>query len=181
VETVAGLYLAFAGIGLASATVPYEPAFATIVRWFSTRRSQAMLALTVVGGFASTIFLPTSNALVDAFGWRDALPVLAGVLAVLTVLPHALVLRRDPADLGLHPDGAVEPPADAAPRGPRSSLRATARWAGPRPHPPAAWSAVCGVNSCGKFRSRPAVTCREGRSRHLRLTRAPPPGYINAC
>jgi MFS family permease len=129
VESVAGLYLVFAGIGLVSATVLYEPAFAVIVRWFAAGRARAMLALTVVAGFSSTIFLPTTNALVDAFGWRNALLVLAAVLAVLTVLPHALVLRRDPADLGLHPDGAAEAPADAASEGSRRSLRDTARWA----------------------------------------------------
>jgi predicted MFS family arabinose efflux permease len=57
--------------------------------------------------------------------------VLAGVLAVTTVLPHALVLRRDPADLGLRPDGADGPPAPAIPdgAGARAGLGATARTA----------------------------------------------------
>jgi hypothetical protein len=107
VQTVAGLYLVFAGIGLVSAAVLYEPAFAVVVRWFAAARDRALLAVTVVAGFASTVFLPSSDALVRSLGWRDALLVLAGVLAVTTILPHAWVLRRDPADLGLHPDGAV--------------------------------------------------------------------------
>lgn len=132
VHTVAGLYAVFAGIGLVSAAVLYEPAFAVVVRWFATARARALLAVTVVAGFASTIFLPASDALIRAFGWRDALLVLAGVLAVTTVLPHALVLRRDPADLGLHPDGASTPGPSTSPRpaGEESpGLRSTARWA----------------------------------------------------
>lgn len=140
VQSAAGLYLVFAGIGLARATVLYEPAFAVIVRWFDRQRANALLAVTLVAGFASTIALPTSNALAEALGWRDALLVLAAALAVLTVLPHWLVLRRDPGDLGVHPDGAdgaataparrhqAHPPED-----PRPGLRATASWAARQP------------------------------------------------
>jgi MFS family permease len=134
VHTVAGLYLVFAGIGLVSAAVLYEPAFAVVVRWFTVHRARALLAITLVAGFASTISLPASTALIAALGWRDALVALAGVLAVATVLPHALVLRRDPADLGLHPDGAPGPPpartsapATGSGTGPPASLAATAR------------------------------------------------------
>jgi hypothetical protein len=111
VQTVTGLYLVFAGVGLVSAAVLYEPAFAVVVRWFAADRARALLTVTVVAGFASTVFLPLSQALIRAVGWRDALLLLALVLAVTTVLPHALVLRRDPADLGLQPDGASSAPA----------------------------------------------------------------------
>jgi cyanate permease len=129
VHTVVGLYLVFAGIGLVSAAVLYEPAFAVVVRWFHTGRARALLAVTVVAGFASTVFLPTSDALIRALGWRDALLVLAAVLAVTTVLPHALVLRRDPADLGLHPDGTATPATPSGHPNRRAGLRTTARWA----------------------------------------------------
>lgn len=131
VHTLLGLYAVFAGVGLVSAAVLYEPAFAVVLRWFAAGRAQALLALTVAAGFASTIFLPASDALIQAVGWRDALLVLAGVLAATTVLPHALVLRRDPADLGLHPDGGAAPPAQPSATADRSSggLRRTARWA----------------------------------------------------
>ncbi len=113
VQTAAGLYLVMAGIGLARAAVLYDPAFAVIVRWFHTRRSGALLAVTVVAGFASTVALPSSNALIEAMGWRRALLVLAVVLALGTVLPHWLVLRRDPSDLGLCADGAAQLPGRA--------------------------------------------------------------------
>lgn len=135
VQTAAGLYLVMAGIGLTRASVLYDPAFAVIVRWFHTRRASALLAVTVVAGFASTVALPSSNALIEAMGWRDALLVLAAVLALGTVLPHWLVLRRDPSDLGLSADGATARPAapTGAVPGPEqvagAGLRATAAWA----------------------------------------------------
>lgn len=132
VHNAAGLYAVMAGIGLARAAVLYDPAFAVIVRWFHTRRSSALLAVTVVAGFASTVALPSSDALIDALGWRRALLVLAAVLAAATVLPHWLVLRRDPADVGAHPDGAAGPPP-AAPDHHQAVAAATwwdtARWA----------------------------------------------------
>ena len=57
-----------------------------------------MTALTLVAALASFIFLPLSQALIDAYGWRDALLVLAVVLAVVTIPLHALVLRPAPGE-----------------------------------------------------------------------------------
>ena len=54
-----------------------------------------MTALTLVAALASFIFLPLSQALIDAHGWRDALVILAAVLAV-TVPLHAVALRGAP-------------------------------------------------------------------------------------
>jgi MFS family permease len=55
-----------------------------------------MTALTLVAALASFIFLPLSQALVDAHGWRDALVILAVILGAITIPLHALVLRRAP-------------------------------------------------------------------------------------
>ena len=66
------------------ARVLYEPAFVVLAKQFTdaTERRRAMTVLTLVAALASFIFLPLSQALIDAYGWRDALLVLAGVLAV---------------------------------------------------------------------------------------------------
>lgn len=104
---IVAYYAIWAGLGLAMAATLYEPAFATLAHWFERDRGRAMLLVTVAAGFASTIFLPLSAWLVDRFGWRQALLVLAAILAA-TVLPHALLLRRRPEDLGLLPDGMTQ-------------------------------------------------------------------------
>jgi MFS family permease len=105
VHTLAGFYLIWAGIGVAMAAVLYEPAFATITAWFTHERDRALLALTVVAGFASTIFVPLAQWLIGASGWRRALLVLAVLLGTLTIAPHALLLRHRPEAFGLRPDG----------------------------------------------------------------------------
>lgn len=107
VHSLPMLYLVFAGIGVASAAVLYDAAFAVVNTWFDDRRNDALLTITVVAGFASTIFLPTTQALIDGIGWRHALLVLAG-LCGLTAVPHWLLLRRSPAEHGFAPDGSAQ-------------------------------------------------------------------------
>ncbi|MER5626748.1 MFS transporter [Streptosporangium sp. NPDC002544] len=109
VENLPQLYAAFAAIGIACAMVLYESAFAVIVSWFDGPtpghghgRANALLALTVVAGFASTIFLPLTGLLVDSYGWRTALVVLAVIYAVAAIPLHAFVVRR-PALAGHRP------------------------------------------------------------------------------
>ncbi|RGC66793.1 Major Facilitator Superfamily protein [Micromonospora sp. MW-13] len=100
------LYAVQVGMGAACAASLYEAAFAVVIALTSPeRRAGSLLAVTVVAGFASTVFLPLTGWLVDAHGWRTALLALAA-LQTVTVPLHALLVRR-PA----HP---VRPRHDAA-------------------------------------------------------------------
>lgn len=95
VQSVATLYVIWAGLGIVMAAVLYEPAFTVLAKHHPDpgSRRRAMTVLTLVGALASFIFLPLSQLLVDVLGWRDALVALAAVLAV-TVPLHALALRE---------------------------------------------------------------------------------------
>jgi MFS family permease len=103
---LATFYLLWAGIGFVMATVQYEPAFAVVAAWFDRQRTRALTAVTLIAGFSSTVFLPLAAWLVQTQGWRTALVSFAAILAIGTIPAHALLLRRRPEDLGLHPDGA---------------------------------------------------------------------------
>jgi predicted MFS family arabinose efflux permease len=96
VETVTELYLVFAGLGLTMATLLYEPVFTVVTKWFVTQQHSALTAVTLVGATASLIFLPLTERLEAAYGWRQALLVLAVILAAIAVPLHALVLRPSP-------------------------------------------------------------------------------------
>lgn len=135
VETELGWYLIWAGMGLAMAATLYDPAFTAVNAWFERDRSKAFLLVTIAAGFASTIFLPLAAWLERVQGWQAALVTLAGMLFVFTVIPHALLLRRRPEDMGLHPDGAahesaVGVAASSEPTGAevREALRDPAFW-----------------------------------------------------
>jgi MFS family permease len=97
VESLPALYAVWFLMGLAMAATLYEPAFAVVVSWFVHRRDRALLTVTLVAGFASTIFMPIEAWLLTRVGWRMALTILAVVLAVITIPIHAFVLRRGTA------------------------------------------------------------------------------------
>jgi predicted MFS family arabinose efflux permease len=83
------LYAVMVVMGLTSAAVLYEAAFAVVVKnLHPRRRSSAILAITIVAGFASTIFMPLAGLLEERMGWRGALLVLAAIHGVLTIFPH---------------------------------------------------------------------------------------------
>jgi MFS family permease len=105
VEALPAFYGVWMGIGVVMAMVLFEPAFATVAIWFYRYRSRALTIVTFVAGFASIVYLPLASALVERYGWRSALLILAAILGLATILPHALLLRRRPSDLGLLPDG----------------------------------------------------------------------------
>jgi MFS family permease len=104
-------YAIWTGIGLTMAAVLYEPAFAVIATWFRDHatRTRALLALTVIAGFASVIYVPLAGWLVQAHGWRHALLVLAALLGILTIIPHATLpgRRPDQHDHPAHPHTAA--------------------------------------------------------------------------
>jgi sugar phosphate permease len=105
VDNLLVFYLLWAGIGLTMAAVLYDPAFVAVAVWFRRRRGRALTILTFVAGFASVIFIPLAQWLVQQQGWRMALVTLAIILGVITIPLHWLALRRHPHDLGLLPDG----------------------------------------------------------------------------
>ncbi|WP_196780759.1 MFS transporter [Nocardioides sambongensis] len=68
--------------GVAMSATLYPPAFATITHWApAEHRVRALTALTLVAGFASTVFAPLAAVLDGHTDWRTTYLVLAGVLA----------------------------------------------------------------------------------------------------
>lgn len=134
VSDLRGFFLIWIGLGIAMAAILYEPSFVVVTTWFTRQRPRALAILTFFGGLASVVFLPLTTWLTERWGWRDAVLILAGLLATTTIAPHWIVLRRRPGDFGLLPDGEPAGAAadghldnprthDAAAGGPWTSLR----------------------------------------------------------
>jgi len=77
VDGVFGLYIAYVGLGVSMAAILYEPAFAVLTQAFGASARRAITALTLIAGFASTVFWPLTQYLIGSLGWRNAVLVLA--------------------------------------------------------------------------------------------------------
>jgi hypothetical protein len=76
--------------GVAMAATLYDAAFATVVALSGGRHRQALTALTLLGGLASTVFWPLTYVLDQTWGWRAALAVFAALhLLVCAAAPVA--------------------------------------------------------------------------------------------
>jgi MFS family permease len=95
VRSVALLYAVWAGLGAVMAATLYDPAFAVITRLFKANYRRAISALTLFGGFASTVFWPLTQFLMAELGWREALLVLALMNLVVCAPLHWWALPRE--------------------------------------------------------------------------------------
>ncbi len=87
---VAGWVLA----GVAMAMCLYDPAFATLAQLTGARYRKAVTALTLFGGFASTVFWPLSHLLLEAWGWRVSFGLYAGLHLFLCLPIHRYFVPR---------------------------------------------------------------------------------------
>ena len=88
-----------------------------VAKWFIRQRGLATTLSTMGGGLAALLLPPLLLALDGTVGWRPSWTIIAVLALVCSALPVTL-LRREPEDVGLLPDGdkAVPVPAGAPPR-----------------------------------------------------------------
>lgn len=96
VPTLWMTYAAWGLIGICMAAILYEPVFAIIGRAIADAdgRMRAIATVTVMGGLASSAFVPGTAALVMRWGWRGAVVILGAVLATSTVIVSRLAFRH---------------------------------------------------------------------------------------
>jgi MFS family permease len=107
VHTLTAMYLIWAGLGVAMAATLYEPVFVVLTRSFPQSFRLRITVLTLVAGFASTIFMPLTEILVQSQGWRGALLILAAINLAICLPIHALWLRDN-----ANRDRPTPPPID---------------------------------------------------------------------
>jgi MFS family permease len=105
-------------LGAAMAASLYDAAFATLGRIFGVRARQPITALTLVGGFASTVSWPTTFALNHWIGWQGTYLFYAALLAFVAAPLHAFALPRMRAEPEpARAENAPPPPALLPARG----------------------------------------------------------------
>ena len=114
VESLAGFYLIWAGIGVALA-LPLRTRVRRSLDLVRARPIPSAADIDDCGGTRQHDISSGCGVADRAPRLADALLVLAIILGVTTIPGHALVLRRRPEDLGLLPDGELAEPGQASP------------------------------------------------------------------
>ena len=104
-------------LGVAIAATLYDPAFATLGRIFGAAARRPITALTLAGGFASTVSWPATHVLLEAVGWRGTYLVYAALLALVAAPLHAFALPRTRADVAPSDQSVQAPSAVLPPTG----------------------------------------------------------------
>ena len=117
----ATLIAGFLVSGAAMALTLYDPAFATLHVMSGTLYRRAVTALTLFGGFASTVFWPLALALQEGWGWRAAFATFAALHIIVCLPVHLAAIPRGTPRAG---DRAAVPglPSEMADAGARATF-----------------------------------------------------------
>lgn len=124
-----GFATALIATQIASGFVLYETAFAALVELAGPTARRAITHLTLIAGFASTLFWPLTAKLVGAFDWRTVLLVYAALNALVAAPLHLAIVgaRRRARVADVEPALAASPAVadgtrvDAPPSGDRET------------------------------------------------------------
>ncbi len=108
------LYLIYIFIGATAGLGGYIPCTTIANNWFIKKRSLALSMITAAAGAGGLFYPPLATGLIKILSWREVYLVLAGIVAVSTIIGGWLIRNR-PEDLGQTPDGDPMPIVPAAP------------------------------------------------------------------
>ncbi|RYJ00816.1 MAG: MFS transporter, partial [Acetobacteraceae bacterium] len=95
---------------------------AYVAPWFDRRRPAALAMAYNGASIGGVVFTPAWALLIAALGFAEASLIVALAAVVVTWPLAGRYFRPTPAGLGLHPDGAADPPAPRPPRAPAGPL-----------------------------------------------------------
>ncbi len=76
----------------------------TVSRWFDKKRGFALGIASSGGALGTIVIVPFAAYLISNFGWRMSYIVI-GLLAWFVVISLSMLLRNDPSEIGVLPDG----------------------------------------------------------------------------
>lgn len=83
VSKLSQFYFVWGLLGIAMSGCLYEPCFALITRAHGVHAKRAIILITLIAGFASTLCFPSAYILSEQFGWQAALQVFAGMVILV--------------------------------------------------------------------------------------------------
>jgi MFS family permease len=89
--------LIWLGLGAATSALYYEAGFAVLALNLGLLARRGITIITLVAGFASTVFIPLLHVLIDRYGWRDTLLAMAALNIGICATLHACGIPAAPA------------------------------------------------------------------------------------
>ncbi len=117
--------LIWLGLGAATSALFYEAGFAVLALNLGLLARRGITIITLVAGFASTVFIPLLHVLIDRYGWRDTLLAMAALNVAICAVLHATSIPAAP-ERPRHPRGTRT--AAPSPSNPRRVLARPAFW-----------------------------------------------------
>lgn len=108
-------YTVWTLLGVAMAANLYDSAFATLGRIFGLGARRPITALTLAGGFASTVSWPVTHLLIERVGWTGTYLVYAVLLACVSAPLHAFALPRSRFEADVPAQTDLKQPLKALP------------------------------------------------------------------
>ncbi|MBF9195319.1 MFS transporter [Microvirga terrestris] len=88
--------LIWLGLGAATSALFYEAGFAVLALNLGLLARRGITIITLVAGFASTVFIPLLHVLIDRYGWRDTILVMAALNVGICAVLHAFCIPAAP-------------------------------------------------------------------------------------
>ena len=109
-QSLVGFSVAFSLARLADQGCVQACSPPAIAQWFQRYRGRAMAVLFFASSAGGVTLPLLVHMVIQTWHWRVAWVVLSGIMLCFGLLPCALLLRRQPEDLGLLVDGEPLPP-----------------------------------------------------------------------
>ncbi|MCY0093056.1 MFS transporter [Hoeflea ulvae] len=103
VQSMAGFVVAMLLIEFSARMVQYETGFAALTAIHGRKARRPIAHVTLVAGFASTVFWPLIHWLLGFMDWRGVCLILAATNLLIALPIHALIPRRPGRSLDPHP------------------------------------------------------------------------------
>ncbi len=92
-------------VSLGGASTTFVTVSATVIHWFEKRRGMALSIGNAGGALGLFLVVYLAAFLISRIGWRLAFVYSAVILAATTLPVILFVIRNDPKEMGLRPDG----------------------------------------------------------------------------
>jgi len=131
-------YLFYAGLGLMGSSTGPVPYGVVVSHWFNRRRGLALGFMMMGIGLGAIVAPLLAQRLIAAFGWRMAYAIFGFIMLLIPFPVVTALLRNDPAERGVLPDGVTSRQRSSEDQPKREGLTWREIW-----HSPTFWLLIC--------------------------------------